>query len=148
MKTNRLIPFALGAAATLAFSSLGLAQDPDDQAGPPHHHHHHGSHDFAAMLTHTLDLTDAQKTQAQTYVVGVKPQLEAIHQQARTQADAVLKQLDNQIRPLLTPGQVKKLDALETLRAAHGARAGVVVRQKCVQARAADPSAALCFFPA
>lgn len=100
----------------LAFSSLGLAQDPDDQAGPPHHH---GQHDLAAMLTHTLDLTDAQKTQVQTYVTGVKPQLEAIHQQARTQADAVLKQLDTQIRPLLTPEQVKKLDALETLRAAH-----------------------------
>ena len=71
------------------------------------------------MLTHTLDLTDAQKTQVQTYVAGVKPQLEAIHEQARTQADAVLKQLDTQIRPLLTPEQVKKLDAMETLRAGH-----------------------------
>ena len=116
MKTNKLIPFTLCAAATLAFSSLGWAQGPDDQGGRPHHH---GPHDLGAMLTHTLDLTEAQKTQVQTYVAGVKPQLEAIHQQARAQADAILKQLDTQIRPLLTPEQVKKLDALETLRAAH-----------------------------
>lgn len=117
MKTNKLIPFTLCAAATLAFSSLGFAQGPDDQAGPPHHHH--GPRDLAAMLNHTLDLTDAQKPQVQAAVTAVQPQLEAIHQQARTQADAVLKQLDAQIRPLLTPEQVKKLEALETLRAGH-----------------------------
>ncbi len=116
MKTNKLIPFTLCAAATLAISSLVFAQGPDDQGGP---RHHHGPHDLTAMLNHTLDLTDAQKPQVQAAVTAVQPQLEAIHQQARTQADAILKQLDAQIRPLLTPEQVKKLDALETLRAGH-----------------------------
>ena len=68
------------------------------------------------MLTHTLDLTDAQKAQVEAMVKTVQPQLDAIHQQARTAADAVLKQLDAQIRPLLNADQQKKLDALATLR--------------------------------
>lgn len=116
MKTNKLITFTLSAAAALAFGQLLRAQGPDDQGGP---RHHHGPHNLTEMLTHTLQLTDAQKTQVQTDVTAVQPQLEAIHQQARTQADAVLKQLDTQIRPLLTPEQVNKLDALETLRESH-----------------------------
>lgn len=117
MKIKKLIPFALCAAAALVFGQLVRAQGPDDnEAGPPHHH---GPPNLTEMLTRTLDLTDTQKTQVQTYVATAQPQLEAIHQQARTQADAVLKQLDTQIRPLLSAEQAKKLDAIETLRAAH-----------------------------
>jgi Spy/CpxP family protein refolding chaperone len=116
MKTNKLIPFTLCAVATLACSQFARAQGPDDQAGPPHHH---GPHHLTEMLTHTLNLTDAQKPQVQAAVTAVQPQLDAIHQQAHTQANAVLKQLDTQIRPFLTPEQVKKLDALETLRESH-----------------------------
>lgn len=69
------------------------------------------------MLTRTLQLTDAQKSQVEPLVTAVRPQLEAIHQKARAEADVVLKQLDTQIRPLLTPDQQKRLDAMETL---HG----------------------------
>ena len=92
---------------------------------------------MTAMLSHALNLTDAQKAQVQTMVAAVQPQLEAIHQQAhaqaapiikqlqpqleaihqqaRAQAAPIIKQLHTQIRPLLTADQQKKLDALETL---------------------------------
>jgi hypothetical protein len=46
----------------------------------------------------------------------VNPQLEAIRKQAHDSASAVLKQLNTKIRPLLTPEQQKRLDALQTLR--------------------------------
>ncbi len=92
---------------------------------------------MTTMLSHVLNLTDAQKAQVQTMVAAVQPQLEAIHQQAhaqaapiikqlqpqleaihqqaRAQAAPIIKQLHTQIRPLLTADQQKKLDALETL---------------------------------
>lgn len=103
--------------SSLAAGTHLAAQTPED-APPPPPFHQHGPPDLTAMLTNTLDLTDAQKTQVATLVDAVKPQLEAIHQQARIAADAVIKQLNSQIRPLLNAEQQKKLDALEARRAA------------------------------
>ena len=51
----------------------------------------------------------------QPLVDAMQPKLQAIHEQARAQADEVMKQLHTQIRPLLDATQQKKLDALETL---------------------------------
>ena len=68
------------------------------------------------MLARTLSLTEAQKTQIQQYSAGIQPQLDAIHEQARTAEDALIKQLYASIRPLLTAEQQARLDALETLR--------------------------------
>ena len=70
------------------------------------------------MMTRMLQLTDAQKTEVEPLVAAVRPQLQAIHEKARAEADVVLKQLHAQIRPLLTPEQQKRLDAMELL---HGA---------------------------
>ena len=77
---------------------------------------------MTAMLTHVLQLTDSQKSQVEPLVTAVRPQLDAIHQKARAEANAILKQLDTQIRPLLTPDQQKRLDAMELLHGtgAHG----------------------------
>ena len=112
MKTKRLIIPILSLALSLTTASLARAQDGDD-AQPPHHH---GPPNLTAMLVHMLNLTDAQKTQVQPLVDAAQPQLKAIHEQARAQADVVLKQLHSQMRPLLTPEQQKKLDAMDTLR--------------------------------
>jgi Spy/CpxP family protein refolding chaperone len=112
MKPNRLIPVTLCAAACLALGQFAGAQTPDEPASPPFHHRPN----LSGMLTHTLDLTDAQKTQVEALIKAIQPQLDAIHQQARTAADAVLKELDTQIRPLLNADQQKKLDAIATLR--------------------------------
>lgn len=112
MKSNRIIISILSLALSLTAGSLARAQGPDD-ASPPHRH---GPPNMTAMMTHVLNLTDAQKTQIQPLVDAAQPQLKAIHEQARTAADAVIKQLHTQIRPLLTPEQQKKLDAMDTLR--------------------------------
>ena len=111
MKTNKLTLSTITAAAMLALSQFAGAQAPE--GGPDCHHH--GMANMTAMLSHVLNLTDAQKAQVQPLVDAVKPQLDAIHQQARAAADPIVKQLHAQIRPLLTPEQQKKLDALETL---------------------------------
>jgi Spy/CpxP family protein refolding chaperone len=113
MKSNKLILSTITAAAMLTMSHFVGAETPDCSGGD----WHHGPPNMTAMLSHVLNLTDAQKAQVQPMVDAVKPQLEAIHQQARAAAEPIIKQLHTQIRPLLTPEQQKKLDALETL---HG----------------------------
>lgn len=111
MKTMKRIPIIVCVSAFVTVAQFAGAQTPDK---PPCHH---GPHNLTAMLTNTLQLTDVQKSQVEPLVTAVRPQLEAIHQKARAEADVVLKQLDTQIRPLLTPDQQKRLDAMETL---HG----------------------------
>ena len=113
MKTHKLILITLTSAALLTLGQFAGAQTPEDGPG----WQHHGPPNMTAMLSHVLNLTDAQKTQVQPLVDAVKPQLDAIHQQARAAAEPIIKQLHTQIRPFLTADQQKKLDALETL---HG----------------------------
>lgn len=112
MKPKALILLTLSVMASLATTPFARGQAPND----PMPCHNHGSHDLNGMLTHMLNLTDAQQTQVKGIVSDVQPQLDAIHEQARLAADAVMKQLDTKIRPLLTPDQQKRLDAFETLR--------------------------------
>ena len=116
MKTNKLILITLAGAALFALAPFAGAETLD---GAPACFHH-GAPNMTAMLSHVLNLTDAQKAQVQPLIDAVKPQLEAIHQQARTAAEPIMKQLHTQIRPYLTAEQLKKLDALETLHSGSG----------------------------
>jgi Spy/CpxP family protein refolding chaperone len=118
MKPMKLIPIAFCVSAFLAIAQFAGAQAPDNPAP----FCHTGGPNMTAMLTHVLQLTDAQKSQVEPLVTAVRPQLDAIHQKARAEANAILKQLDTQIRPLLTPDQQKRLDAMELLHGtgAHG----------------------------
>ena len=111
MKPNKKMLLTLCAAAAVAITPFAVADSPGDCGLMGHH----GHPDLTRMLTHTLNLSDAQQTQVKTLVAEVQPQLDAIHQQARQSADAVMKQLNTKIRPLLTADQQKRLDALETL---------------------------------
>ena len=117
MKRNKKMLLTLCAAAAVAITPFALADSHED-CGPMGFH---GHPDLTRMLTHTLNLSDAQQTQVKTMVAEVQPQLDAIHQQARQAADAVMKQLNKKIRPLLTPDQQKRLDALETLHSTQAA---------------------------
>ena len=67
-------------------------------------------------LTEKLDLTADQKAKVQPIIDQAKPQIVAIHQEAMQKAKAVMDNTMAQIRPLLTPEQVTKLDAMK---AAH-----------------------------
>lgn len=115
MKKPKLIPIAVCTAAFLAVAPFAGAQTPDGPAFC-----HKGGADVTAMLSHMLQLTDAQKTQLEPLLTAVRPQLQAVHEKARADAEVILKQLHTQIRPLLTPEQQKRLDAMEVL---HGAGA-------------------------
>jgi Spy/CpxP family protein refolding chaperone len=117
MKRPKLIPIAVCTAAFLAVAPFAGAETPDGPAFC-----HKGAPDMTAMLTHMLQLTDAQKSQVEPLVTAVRPQLQAIHEKARADSDVILKQLHTQIRPLLTPEQQKRLDAMEVLHGvgAHG----------------------------
>jgi Spy/CpxP family protein refolding chaperone len=112
MKLYKLTLLICCAASFLVAGQFAGAQAPDDPMSP----HRHGPPNLTAMLTHMLNLTDAQQTQIKALVAEVQPQLDAIHEQAHQAADVIIKQLNAKIRPLLTADQQKRFDALETLR--------------------------------
>src|SRR5438045_2917133 len=93
------------AAVTLAAFGRLRAQPP----GGPHGVWHHNP---LEEMSNTLNLSDAQKAKIQPIVDQAKPQLQTIHQEAMTKAKAVIDNSVAQIRPLLTPAQQTKLDAI------------------------------------
>ena len=74
-------------------------------------------------MSKDLNLTDDQKAKVQPIIDQTKPQLAAIHKEAMEKAHALLENATNQIRPLLTPQQQQKFDAMkkahEDMRKAH-----------------------------
>ena len=64
-------------------------------------------------LTKGLDLTPDQQAKVQPIVDQAKPQIQAIHQDAMQKTKAVMDNTMAQIRPLLTPQQQQKLDAMK-----------------------------------
>ena len=96
------------AAIALGTFNLAQAQPPGGPHGP-----HGGWHmNPLEEMSSSLDLTDAQKAKVQPIVDQTKPQLKAIHEEAMTKAKAVIDASLAQIRPLLTPEQSTKLDAI------------------------------------
>lgn len=85
--------------------SLAQAQPP----GGPHGGWHHNPLD---EISNSLGLTDAEKGKIQPIIDQAKPQLQAIHQEAMAKAKAVFDSSIAQIRPLLSPEQQTKLDAI------------------------------------
>ena len=63
-------------------------------------------------ISETLSLTPDQQAKVQPILDQAKPQLQTIHQEAMTKAKAVIDASITQIRPLLTPEQQTKLDAI------------------------------------
>ena len=64
-------------------------------------------------LSKDLELTDDQKAKVQPIIDQTKPQLEAIHKEAMEKMHALLESAGAQIRPLLTPQQQQKFDAMK-----------------------------------
>ena len=90
------------------------------QAGEPGmKHEHHGPGPEHMMgnpfdhLSKDLELTDEQKAKVQPIIDQTKPQIEAIHQEAMQKMHALLENAGAQIRPLLTPQQQQKFDAMK-----------------------------------
>jgi Spy/CpxP family protein refolding chaperone len=123
--TRKLI--TLLAAGALTLGGLAYLQAEPKEPGAKHEHHGPGPHHMMGNpldhLSKDLDLTDDQKTRVQPIIDQVKPQIKAIHEEAMQKMHALLENAGNQIRPLLTPEQQQKFDAMkkahEDMRKAH-----------------------------
>jgi periplasmic protein CpxP/Spy len=107
MKRNLLAVVAAGA---IALGGFVIVQA---QAGPGGAGHWHG-HEFGLKgITEKLDLTADQETKVQPILDATKPQIATIHQEAMQKMKTVIDGALSQIRPLLTPEQQKKFDAIQ-----------------------------------
>jgi Spy/CpxP family protein refolding chaperone len=108
MKRNLL---TLVAASAIALGGFVVAQAQPGAGGGGGRWHGHG---FGLQhLTEKLNLTSDQQTKAQPILDQAKPQIAAIHQEARQKAKGVMDSTLSQIRPLLTPEQQNKLDTIQ-----------------------------------
>ena len=124
--TRKIISLTTVAALSLAGLVYLQAEDPGkhgpkhDGPGGPHHMMMENPFDH---LSKDLNLTDDQKTKVQPIIDQTKPQIAAIHKEAMEKMHAVMENAGNQIRPLLTPEQQTKLDAMkkahEDMKKAH-----------------------------
>jgi len=107
MKRNLL---TLAAVSAIALGGFVVAQaQPGHGGGGPWHGHGFG----LEHLTKELNLTSDQQTKVQPIIDQAKPQIAAIHKEAMEKMHAVMENTGNQIRPLLTPQQQQKLDAMK-----------------------------------
>jgi Spy/CpxP family protein refolding chaperone len=114
MKTNtkrNLLTFAVVGA--IAIGGYAFAQAPGGFAGG---HRWHGQGFAMARLTKSLNLTPDQQTKIQPLLDQARPQIIAIHKDAMQKTQAVVDNTMTQIRPMLTPDQQKKFDALQKAR--------------------------------
>ena len=79
--------------------------------GPGPNHHMMGNP--LEHLSESLNLTAEQKTKVQPIIDQAKPQIAAIHQEAMEKMKAIMESTGAQIRPLLTPEQQQKFDAMK-----------------------------------
>jgi Spy/CpxP family protein refolding chaperone len=107
MKKNILTIMAAGA---IALGGFVVAQA---NAGSGGSGHWHGRSFGLRGITEKLNLTSEQETKVQPILDAAKPQIRAIHQEAMQKAKGIMDSTLSQIRPLLTPDQQKKLDAIQ-----------------------------------
>ena len=110
MKRNFL---TLATAGVIALGGFAVVQA---QTEPGRGARGHG-HGFALeRLTEGLDLTPDQQAKVQPIIDQAKPQIAAIHREARQKMKAVMDNTVSQIRPMLTPEQQKKFDDMQKAR--------------------------------
>ncbi len=102
--------FVLAAVGAIALGGFAIAQ-PEAGPGGRGGWHRHGNP--LEHMTETLKLTPDQQTKVQPIFDQAKPQIAAIHQEAMEKMKAVMDKTMSQIRPLLTPEQQQKLDAMQ-----------------------------------
>jgi Spy/CpxP family protein refolding chaperone len=107
MKRNLLTLAAVGA---IALGGFAIAQA---EGGPGRWH---GQGLSIQHLTKTLNLTSDQQAKVQPILDQARPQIIAIHKEAMQKTQAVMAGTMSQIRPLLTPEQQTKFDAVQKAR--------------------------------
>jgi len=100
----------------LATASLGQAQDPAAKDSDWKSRRHHKRGNPVEHLTKALDLTPEQQAKIQPIFEQAKPQLKAARQESMEKVKAIRENMHAQIRPILTPAQQQKFDALKKAR--------------------------------
>ena len=118
MKTNmKRNLFTIAAVVAVALAGYVFAQPEDGPGGRGHFHGGEQGQGFAfAHLTKALDLTPDQQSKVQPLIDQARPQVIAIHKEAMEKTHAIIDKTMTQIRPMLTPDQQKKFDALQKAR--------------------------------
>ena len=97
------------AACALTLGGLTYLQAGEHGSGPKMHR----MGNPLEHLSEKLDLTAEQKATVQPIIDQAKPQIAAIHQEAMEKMRAIMESAGAQIRPLLTPQQQEKFDAMK-----------------------------------
>jgi Spy/CpxP family protein refolding chaperone len=113
---SRLITITAACAALLATVSIGLAQDPAAGNNDRHNRWQHKRGNPVEHLTKALDLTPEQQAKIQPIFDQAKPQLKAAREESKEKAQAIRENIRSQIRPILTPAQQQKYDAMQKAR--------------------------------
>lgn len=110
--TRKLITLLLASAFSLGgFTYLQAGEEHGH--GPKHVRKHVKMGNPLEDWSKDLNLTDEQKAKVQPIIDQAKPQIEAIHQEAMEKMRVILENSGAQIRPLLTPPQQEKFDAIK-----------------------------------
>jgi Spy/CpxP family protein refolding chaperone len=112
---RKLIALTGAIALSLVAWSAVNAQDPTGADGQGKHGRREWRQRGMMLdrLSENLNLTADQKAKVQPIVEQARPQIRAIHQEAMQKTKAVMDNTMTQIRPLLTPEQQQKLDAMQ-----------------------------------
>ena len=112
--TRKIITLTAAAALSLAGLVYLQAKEPGEH-GPKHDGPgpHHMMGNPLEHLSKDLNLSDDQKTKVQPIIDQTRPQIAAIHKEAMEKMHALLESAGAQIRPLLTPEQQQKFDAMK-----------------------------------
>ena len=105
--------------ALLATISIAGAQDgkgPDSQRQEWQNHRHHKWGNSMERMTKALDLTPDQQAKIQPILDQAKPQIIAARKEGMDKVKAIRDNTRAQIRPLLTPVQQQKFDAINKAR--------------------------------
>lgn len=113
---SRLITQSAALLALFATVSIGLAQDPGSEKNDRPRRWHHKRGNPVEHLTKTLDLTPDQQAKIQPIFDQAKPQIMAARQEAKQKILAIRENTMAQVRPILTPAQQQKFDALKQAR--------------------------------
>jgi Spy/CpxP family protein refolding chaperone len=113
---SRLITISAACVALFVTVSMGLAQDSGakDNDGPRRWQHMRGNR--VEHLTKALDLTPDQQAKVKAIFEQAKPQIKAAREEGREKAQAIRENIRSQIRPILTPAQQTKWDAMQKAR--------------------------------
>lgn len=109
---RKLIAITVGAALSLGGLSA-IAHPEHGGPGGAGGHQHGDWGNPLEHLTKELNLTPDQQAKVTPIVDQAKPQIQQIHQEAMEKMRAVMESTGAQIRPLLSPEQQQKFDAMK-----------------------------------